>query len=141
MKHFLLIGIFVLISKSNYSQLDSKNRYFVSMYNLNESNFELTKNLLEKYTETTSIIFNKTDSVFTLTTFQTLNKKVVIGKMLKNFVPIKYMILEGEPIDPFPIYVNTGYQEEDARTYDEQKTSWIKKYPLEYKKMIKGLNK
>ncbi len=58
--------------------------------------------------------------------------------MLKNYLPIKYFILEGEPIDAFPTLVNTGNPEFDANEYEKQKTDWIKKYPVEYKKMIEN---
>jgi len=56
-------------------------------------------------------------------------------------VPIKYFILEGEPVDPFPVLINTGNVEEDGKLYDQQKTMWIQKYPYEYKKMVESLNK
>ena len=111
------------------------------MYNLHDKNFDLTKNMLEKFTDATSIEFNKTDSSFVILTYRTLNKKVVSGKMLKNYLPIKYFILEGEPIEPFPVFVNTGNAEEDGKLYDQQKTMWIQKYPSEYKKMVESLKK
>lgn len=141
MKHLLLIGIFILLSKSNYSQLTNLNKYFFSFYNVTESNFDLTKSLLERFTNATSIDYNKTDNLFTVLTPLVLNKQTVTGKMLKNYLPVKFMVLEGEPVDPFPSFVNTGNQEEDGKTYDEQKTNWIKKYPLEYKKMTDALKK
>jgi|JI10StandDraft_1071094.scaffolds.fasta_scaffold17176_4 hypothetical protein len=144
MKKLLLLLCFFSISNLGFSQTESsykKNKYLITMYNLHDKNFDLTKSMLEKFTDATSIEFNKTDSSFVVLTYRTLNKKVVSGKMLKNYLPIKYFILEGEPIDPFPVLVNTGNAEEDGRVYDEQKTMWIQKYPAEYKKMIENLKK
>lgn len=105
------------------------------MYNLHDKNFDLTKTMLEKITDATSVEFNKTDSSFVVSTYRILDKNVVSGKMLKNYLPIKYFILEGEPIDPFPSFVNTGNPDQDAIDYDTQKNNWVKKYPKEYKKM------
>lgn len=132
---------FFAVFKSQSEVKYTKNKYFVTMYNLTEKNFDLTKSMLEKFTDATSIEFNKTDSSFVILTYRTLNKKVVSGKMLKNYLPIKYFILEGEPIDPFPVFVNTGNAEEDGKLYDQQKTMWIQKYPSEYKKMVESLKK
>lgn len=142
MKKLLLLFCFFSISNLGFTQSENtykKNRYFITMYNLHENNFEFTKNMLEKFTDATSVEFNTSDSTFVILTYRTLNKKVVSGKMLKNYIPIKYFILEGEPIDPFPVLVNTGHPEEDGRLYDEQKTMWIQKYPTEYKKMVENL--
>jgi len=144
MKKLLLVFCFFSISYLGFSQNQTtykKNKYFITMYNLHDKNFDFTKSMLEKFTDASSIEFDKVDSAFVITTYQTLNKKSVSAKMLKNFIPIKYFILEGEPVDPFPVYVNTGNTEEDGRLYDEQKTMWIKKYPYEYKKMTESLKK
>jgi ABC-type glycerol-3-phosphate transport system substrate-binding protein len=142
-KLLLLTFIFsaYFITEAQTDSQYSKKKYFISMYNLHEKNYDFTKSLLEKFTEATSIEFNKVDSVFTLYTFRTLNKTSVSAKMLKNYVPIKYFILEGEPIDPFPTIVNTGNPEEDGKLYDQQKSVWIQKYPYEYKKMVESLKK
>ena len=111
------------------------------MYNLHEKNFDYTKSLLEKYTEAISVEFNTVDSLFIISTYKLLDKKMVLGKMQKNLMPIKYIVLEGDVIEPFPAFVNTGNPDQDAIDYDVQKTNWIKKYPLEYKKMIENLKK
>ena len=144
MKKRLLIICFFSASLLSNAQTDSqylKNKYFISMYNLHEKNFDFTKALLEKYTEATSIDFNSVDSLFVISTYKSLDKKIVSGKMQKNLVPIKYIVLEGDVVEPFPSFVNTGNTDQDAIDYDTQKTNWIKKYPLEYKKMIANLKK
>ena len=138
---FICLSSFSFIIMAQTDLKYSKNKYFISMYNLHENNFDVTKDLLGRFTDAVSIEFNKTDSVFTILTYKTLNKRSVSSKMQKNYLPIKYFILEGEPIDPFPTFTNTGNQEQDAIEYEKQKTDWIKKYPSEYAKMIKSLNK
>lgn len=138
---FICFSSFSFVIKAQTELKYSKNKYFISMYNLHEKNFDVTKDLLGRFTDAVSIEFNKTDSVFTILTYQTLNKRSVSSKMQKNYLPIKYFILEGEPIDPFPTYVNTGNSEEDGKLYDEQKSTWIQKYPYEYKKMVESLKK
>lgn len=138
MKKLLLLICLFSISYLGFSQNETgykKNKYFITMYNLHDKNFDLTKTMLEKITDATSVEFNKTDSSFVVSTYRILDKNVVSGKMLKNYLPIKYFILEGEPIDPFPSFVNTGNPDQDAIDYDTQKNNWVKKYPKEYKKM------
>lgn len=140
----LLIGMSMLLIHTSYSQVNSENtktKYFISFYNLNANNFEQTKNLLERITQSTSIDFNKTDSIFTITTNKNLDKNIVCGKMLKNYFPIKSFIKEGEPAEPFPTLTNTNNPEQDALLYDEQKNNWVKKYPKEYKKMVENSTK
>ena len=144
MKKLLFFFCFFSISNIGFTQSENtykKNKYFITMYNLHEKNFDITKNLLGRFTDALSVEFNKTDSVFTILTYQTLNKRSVSSKMQKNYLPIKYFVMEGGPIDPFPTFVNTGNQEQDAIEYEKQKTDWIKKYPSEYAKMIKNSNK
>jgi hypothetical protein len=144
MKKLLLIFCFFSITNLAFTQTKSiveKNRYFITMYNLNANNFMFTQDLLEKFTNASYIEFNASDSAFTVLTYSLLDKKVVSGKMLKNYVPIKYFILDGEPIDPFPVYTNTGDQDQDAINYQKQKSDWINKYPAEYKKMVENLKK
>ncbi|MBK6986555.1 MAG: hypothetical protein IPH32_18295 [Bacteroidetes bacterium] len=108
----------------------------MSFYNLNSSNFDQTKSLLERVTQSKSIEFDKVDSIFTITTNKSLDKNIVSGKMLKNYFPIKSFIKEGEQPEPFPTLVNTGNSEQDALIYEEKKNNWVKKYPKEYKKLI-----
>lgn len=144
MKKLLLLLCFFSISYIGFSQTETsykKNKYFITMYNLHDKNFDFTKSMLEKFTDATSIEFNKIDSSFVVSTYQTLNKKSVSAKMLKNYIPIKFFVLEGEPVEPFPVYVNTGNAEEDGKLYDKQKNMWIQKYPYEYKKMVESLKK
>lgn len=129
---------FFAVFKSQSEVKYTKNKYFVTMYNLTEKNFDLTKSFLQKFTDATSVEFNSKDSCFVIETFLMVNKKMVSGKMLKNYLPIKYIVLEGEATDPFPSFVNTGNQEQDALEYENQKIEWIKKYPVEYKKMIEN---
>ena len=144
MRKLLLTLCLFSISYLGYTQTENsfkKNKYFVTMYNLHEKNFDFTKSMLVKFTDAASVEFNKVDSTFVILTYQTLNKKSVAAKTLKNYIPIKYFILDGEPVDSFPVYVNTGNTEEDGRLYDEQKSKWIQKYPYEYKKMVESLKK
>jgi hypothetical protein len=139
MLRLLLIGFSFLCIKTINAQENAK--YFVSFYNLNSSNFDQTKNLLERVTQATSIQFDKIDSVFTITTDKILDKNIVTGKMLKNYFPIKTIIKEGELPEPFPLLINTGNPEQDALMYEEKKNNWVKKYPKEYKKMTETLSK
>jgi hypothetical protein len=139
MLRLLLIGFCFLCTKTINAQENTK--YFVSFYNLNSSNFDQTKNLLERVTQATSIQFDKIDSVFTITTDKILDKNIVTGKMLKNYFPIKTIIKEGELPEPFPLLINTGNPEQDALMYEEKKNNWVKKYPKEYKKMTETLSK
>ncbi len=142
-KLLLLIScIYFLMPTSAKSQTETpikKNRYFVTMHMITEKNIDSTKILLQKFTDATDVEFNKTDSTYIVSTYRVLNKQVIFGKLRKFYNPIKYMILEGEPMDPFPTPINTGNQEQDALDYYTQKMNWIKKYPLEYKKMADNL--
>ncbi|MES2513297.1 MAG: hypothetical protein V4580_04105 [Bacteroidota bacterium] len=139
MGKFLLYCIsLVCIASPVFSQKSTEttsNRYLITMYNLTEKNFDLTKDLLGRFTNATSVEFSKADSVFIIQTSLNVNKAVVSGKMVKNYVPIKYFILDGEPVDPYPTAINTGNPEQDALEYEKQKIDWIRKYPAEYKKM------
>lgn len=139
MKKLLLLIYLFSISYLGFSQNETaykKNKYFITMYNLHDKNFDLTKTMLEKITDATSVEFNKTDSSFVILTYRILDKNVVSGKMLKNYFPIKSFIKEGEQPEPFPSLINTSNPEQDALIYEEKKNNWVKKYPKEYKKMV-----
>lgn len=143
-KNILFVSIcllFFVVTKSQTEVKNTNNKYFVTMYNLTEKNFDLTKDFLGRFTQATSIEFNKVDSAFVIETSSKVNKQIVSGKMLKNYLPIKYFILDGEPVDPFPTLIITGNSEEDGLEYEKQKLDWIHKYPAEYKKMVSSSHK
>ncbi|MES2132348.1 MAG: hypothetical protein V4506_08355 [Bacteroidota bacterium] len=132
---FILPGLLLCLLSGSLKSQDKENHYIIKPFSVTDRSLADIKSALSSITGATALTYNAVDSTFVINTYRLLDKKVVAGKMLKHYFPLKSIIDIDRDIEPFPTMKHTGNEYEDGVQYEKEKKEWIARYPNEYKKL------
>jgi hypothetical protein len=137
MKHrhfFALLFLFQggMVVSQNAAETPVKLNTYVIELQDSGNDLKKTTDLLSKFTGAKEVKYSEAEKTYTLVTERELDYNILSGKLQKNFLPLKSIIKEEKG---FPVMVDTGNPELDAKNYETKKVKWIQENPEEYKRM------
>jgi hypothetical protein len=113
-----------------------ENHYVIKFHLVSAQSKADMESVLYKITGAGAIRYEPRDSSFALSTYRLLDKKVVSGKLLKSYFPVRSITHLEADIDPFPVMKHSGDKDADAIQYEKEKQAWAQKYPATYRDII-----
>ena len=136
MLKFILSGLLLAMFSGSLTSQNRENHYAIKLYPVTNGHIPTIKALLSEITSANTSSYNTTDSVFSVSTYRLLDKKVIAGKMLKHYYPVKSIFHLEKDSEPFPVMKHTNNPRVDVLLYETEKTDWINRYPQLYSQLM-----
>ncbi len=136
MSRFLFAIFISVVSSASLKSQTPENHYLIKFHSVSAQSKADMESVLYKITGARTISYEPRDSSFALSTSRLLDKRVISGKLLKHYFPVRSITHLETDVDPFPVMNHSGDKDADAIQYEKEKQAWVKKYPAEYKKML-----